>query len=226
MAFSSGKILSWERFMRETTDLREAIAIAVATRRILNGEIHYPPDDKIYRAFEFNEPEEIKVILLAQDPYHGKNQANGLALSVDKGVPIPSSLRNIFKELHSDLGIKIPSHGDLTDWAKQGVLLLNSSLTVTKDQAASHAEVGWEDFTDKAIELLSKHGNKVFVLWGKWAQKKESLIDTTKNLVIKSPHPSGQTAHTGFFGSKPFSKTNEYLISVGKNPIDWNLENA
>ncbi len=184
----------------------------------------YPPKELIFRALELTPFENIKVVILGQDPYHGEGEANGLAFSVNKGVKLPPSLRNIYEELKSDMGIKIPNHGDLTSWAKQGVLLLNSVLTVEKDKPASHRNIGWEEYTDSIIKKISdKKENIVFILWGKYAQSKKAFIDERKHLVISSPHPSPFSANKGFFGSKPFSKTNTYLKSKGKKEIDWRI---
>ncbi|PKN02727.1 uracil-DNA glycosylase [Candidatus Dojkabacteria bacterium HGW-Dojkabacteria-1] len=184
----------------------------------------YPSKELIFRALELTPFENIKVVILGQDPYHGEGEANGLAFSVNKGIKLPPSLRNIYKELESDLGIKTPNHGDLTSWASQGVLLLNSVLTVEKDRPASHRNIGWEEYTDSIIrEISEKKENIVFILWGKYAQSKKDLIDVRKHLVISSPHPSPFSANRGFFGSKPFSTTNTYLKSKGKKEIDWRV---
>lgn len=184
-----------------------------------------PQKEDVFRALDLVPPSDVKVVIVGQDPYHGKDQANGLAFSVNKGLPLPPSLKNIYEELESDLDIWTPRHGDLTRWAKQGVLLLNSVLTVYENQPASHYLFGWEMFTDQIIRELSKnHSNIVFVLWGKKAQSKRLLIDSTKHLIIESAHPSPLSASKGFFGSKPFSKINKYLKEIGKHPIDWRLE--
>lgn len=184
----------------------------------------YPPRENLYKAIQLTPIEEVKVVILGQDPYHGQGEANGLAFSVNKDIRVPPSLRNIFKELQEDLNIAYPSSGDLTPWAKQGVLLLNSVLTVKKDKPASHRNMGWERYTDSLIEEISlKKKNLVFILWGKYAQQKISLIDQSKHMVIQSPHPSPFSARKGFLGSKPFSKTNTYLKSKGISEIDWRL---
>jgi uracil-DNA glycosylase len=189
----------------------------------LNKEI-YPPINQVYRALELTPIEKVKVVILGQDPYHGENEANGLAFSVNKDIRIPPSLRNIYKELKDDLCIEIPEHGDLTNWAKEGVLLLNSVLTVEKDKPASHRNLGWEQYTDSIIkEISDSKEHVVFILWGKYAQGKIPLIDQTKHLVISSPHPSPFSARKGFFGSKPFSRTNEYLRLNHIEPIDWSI---
>ena len=163
----------------------------------------------------------MKLVIIGQDPYHGFGQANGLAFSVEKGVKIPPSLVNIYKEISEDIGKEPPGHGDLTYLAKQGVLLLNSVLTVEEGNPASHAGKGWEDFTDQVIQLLNRREEIVFMLWGSYAQKKGSIIDTKRHKVLKAPHPSPLSAHRGFFGSKHFSQANEYLKSKGKSEILW-----
>lgn len=184
----------------------------------------HPDMYHIFEAFEWTPFSEVKVCILGQDPYHGPNQAHGCSFSVLPGVKIPPSLINIYKELQDDLGIKPVAHGYLEKWAKQGVLLLNTVLTVRNGQAFSHRGKGWEQLTDAAIEKLSARPRPVvFILWGKSAQAKIKLIDTTKNIVLQSAHPSPLSAHRGFFGSKPFSKTNAALIAMGEEPIDWQL---
>ncbi len=185
----------------------------------------YPDMYDIFNALHFTSYQDVKVVILGQDPYHGPNQAHGLSFSVKPGVPAPPSLQNIFKELQSDLGCTIPNHGYLKKWADQGVLLLNTSLTVRAGQANSHAQIGWHLFTDKVIALLSQRQNPVvFILWGKNAQTKQSIIKAPQHFIIKSVHPSPLSAHAGFFGSKPFSKANNFLVSQGKEPIDWQIE--
>ncbi|MDX9738962.1 MAG: uracil-DNA glycosylase [Candidatus Dojkabacteria bacterium] len=184
----------------------------------------FPLRDNLYRAVELTPIDTVKVVIIGQDPYHGTGQANGLAFSVNKGIKIPPSLRNIYKELEDDLGIQTPKHGDLTEWAKKGVLLLNSVLTVQKDTPGSHRALGWQEYTDSIIKELSlQKENLVFILWGKYAQQKKKLIDESKHLLIVSPHPSPFSARRGFFGSKPFSKVNIYLREHSIPPIDWTL---
>ena len=184
----------------------------------------FPPGSEIFSAFNYTPFDNVKVVILGQDPYHGPGQANGLCFSVKDGIPLPPSLRNIFKELQGDLGIHPPASGNLEKWARQGVLLLNATLTVRASQAGSHQHRGWERFTDKAIFMLSEiKEHIVFILWGKYAQNKELLIDAGKHHLIKSPHPSPFSADRGFFGSRPFSKTNDYLVQHGIEPIDWAL---
>lgn len=188
------------------------------------GNKIYPKPSEIFNAFEHTPFEKVKVVILGQDPYHGPGQAHGLCFSVRPGVPPPPSLVNIFKELKSDLGIEPAKHGYLMSWADQGVLLLNSVLTVRDGQAASHQKRGWERFTDKAIHLLAeKREGLVFVLWGAYAQKKGEFIDRKRHLVLEGPHPSPLSASRGFFGSRPFSKINAYLEQHGQKPIDWRL---
>lgn len=182
----------------------------------------YPPRSDVFKAFERCAFEDVRVVILGQDPYHGPGQANGLAFSVREGVRPPPSLVNIFKEIESDLGKPRPAHGALERWADQGVLLLNATLTVQANRAGSHQKKGWEQFTTAAIRALcEKRAELVYILWGAYAQKKADLIDAAANLVLKSAHPSPLSAHRGFFGSAPFSKANAYLESVGKRPIDW-----
>jgi len=182
----------------------------------------YPPGSQIFAAFDNCTYDNVKVVILGQDPYHGPHQANGLCFSVSKKVAIPPSLRNIYQELQSDLGKKIPAHGDLQHWAQQGVLMLNATLTVRRGQAGSHQGKGWEDFTDAVVKLLSaeKEG-LVFLLWGNYAKKKGQVIDRDKHLVLESAHPSPLSAHSGFFGCHHFSQTNQYLILQGKEEIKW-----
>jgi len=185
----------------------------------------YPPGKKIFSAFDHTPPEKVKVVIIGQDPYHGPGQAHGLCFSVNEGIQHPPSLRNIFKEIASDLGYTYPQSGNLEPWAKQGVLLLNATLTVRARQAGSHQKKGWEQFTDTVIKRISdqKEG-VVFLLWGSYAIAKKALIDESKHFVLTTVHPSPLSAHRGFFGSKHFSKTNEILIKNGKEPIDWRIQ--
>ena len=184
----------------------------------------YPEFDNIFNALKLTPYKNVKVVIVGQDPYHGEGEAHGLSFSVLDGVKIPPSLQNIYKELNDDLGIDIPKSGNLTKWAEEGVLLLNNALTVVKDNANSHQKIGWNLFTDYVIKLVNlKDTPVVFILWGRNAQEKESLITNPKHLVIKSAHPSPFSANNGFFGSKPFSKTNQYLVRNKIDPIDWNL---
>jgi uracil-DNA glycosylase len=185
-------------------------------------KIIYPKKSEYFSALDLTPLDQVKVVILGQDPYHGPGQAHGLCFSVNDGVKIPPSLKNIFKELHSDLGIEISNSGNLERWAKQGVLLLNSVLTVEDGQAASHQKKGWEQFTDRIIEVVNQEcEHVVFILWGSYAQKKASFVNQKKHLIIESVHPSPLSSHRGFFGSKPFSKTNTWLKKNGLTAIKW-----
>ncbi len=185
----------------------------------------YPPGSRIFAAFNFTPLTAVKVVILGQDPYHGRGQAHGLCFSVPNGVKPPPSLVNIYKELHDDLGIPIPKNGNLEKWARQGVLLLNATLTVRAGQAGSHQGRGWETFTDQVIKTISDlRAGIVFLLWGKYSQDKESLIDQSKHFILKAPHPSPFSAARGFFGCKHFSQTNQILKDIGLEEIDWNPE--
>lgn len=200
--------------------LREFLINEYKTRTI------FPGMHDIFNALHYTSYKDTKVVILGQDPYHGPKQAHGLSFSVQPGVEAPPSLLNIFKELQTDLGCTIPNNGCLLPWAKQGVLLLNAVLTVRERQANSHQGLGWEEFTDKVILLLNERTEPlVFILWGKPAQKKKMMITNPNHLVIESPHPSPLSAHRGFFGSKPFSRANEFLIKNNKQPIEWQLPN-
>ena len=184
----------------------------------------YPPGNHIFNAFQHTPYDQVKVVVLGQDPYHGTGQAHGLCFSVPPGIPQPPSLVNIFKELQADLNIPVPSHGNLEKWADQGVLLLNATLTVRASQAGSHQNKGWETFTNRVIEKTSAmKSGVVFLLWGRYAQAKENLIDGQKHLILKAAHPSPFSAYSGFFGCRHFSKTNEYLEKQGVTGIDWTL---
>ena len=182
----------------------------------------YPPRDKVFKALQTTEMDQVKVLILGQDPYHGPGQAHGLCFSVNDGVPFPPSLVNIFKEIKADIGTDAPATGNLTRWAEQGVLLLNATLTVRAHQAGSHQNRGWETFTDAAIRALAEEKeNLVFILWGSYAQKKGAFINRNKHLVLTSAHPSPLSAYNGFFGNKHFSRTNDYLKTHGKTEIAW-----
>lgn len=186
----------------------------------------FPPADDIFNAFALTPLHEVKVVILGQDPYHGEGQAHGLCFSVKPDVEIPPSLINIYKELQDDCGCEIPNNGYLTKWAKQGVLLLNTVLTVRAHQANSHRGIGWEEFTDAAIRVLNEQDRPmVFILWGRPAQMKKSMLTNPNHLIIESPHPSPLSAYRGFFGSRPFSRTNKYLKEHGLKEIDWQIEN-
>lgn len=185
----------------------------------------YPNKEELFTCFELCAFQDVKVVILGQDPYHGEGQAHGLSFSVKKGVKIPPSLKNIYKELQDDMKIQTPSHGCLTSWAKQGVFLLNSVLSVEKGKAGSHRNKGWETFSDAIIQALNEHEESiVFILWGNWAKKKANLITNERHRIIYAPHPSPLSAYQGFFKSKPFSKTNAYLKELGRTPIDWSIE--
>jgi uracil-DNA glycosylase len=189
-----------------------------------SGKTIYPPGSQIFQAFHHTPFDQVKVVILGQDPYHGAGQAMGLSFSVPDTQSIPPSLQNIYKELHQDIGVSIPTHGDLTEWAKRGVLLLNATLTVRADEPNSHAQLGWQSFTDAVITQLSNHRPfLVFLLWGKFAQDKQGLIDETKHVVLKAAHPSPFSAHKGFFGCKHFSQANAALMKAGIDPIDWQI---
>ena len=186
----------------------------------------YPPSDDIVNAFALTPLSKVKAVILGQDPYHGDGQAHGLCFSVRPGVEIPPSLVNIYQELHDDCGCYIPNNGCLNKWARQGVLLLNTVLTVRAHQAFSHRGIGWEEFTDAAIRILDEVDRPiVFILWGKPAQAKEAMLHNPRHLILKAPHPSPLSAYRGFFGSRPFSRTNEFLEQNGVEPIDWQIEN-
>lgn len=188
-----------------------------------NGEV-YPPQDQVFRAFRTHAVGKSKAVIIGQDPYHGPGQANGLAFSVNKGQKLPPSLKNMFKELHEDLGVDLPEHGDLTSWAEQGVVLLNTILTVERGKPLSHADMGWEEMTKFLVHCINITDKPiVFLLWGKKAQEYKSQITNPIHLILEAAHPSPFSAHRGFFGSKPFSKTNEFLIACGREPIDWRL---
>ena len=200
------------------TKLKEFLVTEKQTQRV------FPQGNKMFSAFNHTPFNKVKVVILGQDPYHGEGQAHGLCFSVPDGIAKPPSLVNIFKEIHADLGLPIPTTGNLEKWADQGVLLLNATLTVRANLAGSHQKRGWENFTDAAIKKLSdKRENLVFILWGRFAQNKEVLIDAGKHCILKSAHPSPLSAYNGFFGCKHFSKTNEYLRSKGIGEIDWRL---
>ena len=185
----------------------------------------FPPANDIFNAFHLTPLKDVKVVILGQDPYHGNNQAHGLCFSVKPEVEIPPSLVNIYKELHDDLGCTIPDHGYLVKWAKQGVLMLNTVLTVRAHQANSHRGIGWEEFTDAAIRVLNTQDRPiVFILWGRPAQMKKAMLNNPKHLILEAPHPSPLSSYRGFFGSRPFRKTNQFLEANGVEPIDWQID--
>ena len=214
----SWKAVLADEFQADYFSLLKSFLIEEKTKSIV-----YPPGELIFNAFNTTPIEKIKVVIIGQDPYHGPSQAHGLCFSVPNEIKIPPSLRNIYKELINDVGIEIPKHGNLTNWAKQGVLLLNATLSVRAHQAGSHQGKGWETFTDQAIKAVSENRDHiVFLLWGAYAQKKSILIDSDKHLILKSVHPSPLSAHRGFLGCKHFSQTNAYLKANNLKPIDWN----
>lgn len=216
----------WENLIKDEFNKDYYVNLREFLIKEYRSKTIYPNMHDIFNALHYTAYKDVKVAILGQDPYHGPNQAHGLSFSVKPGVPAPPSLVNIFKELHSDLGCYIPNNGYLKKWADQGVLLLNTALTVEGGKANSHRNKGWEQFTDKVISILNDREDPiVFILWGNNAQSKMSLITNPKHYIIKSVHPSPLSASRGFFGSKPFSKTNEFLKSIGKTPIDWQIEN-
>lgn len=213
---------SWQAVLQPDFDMPYFKTLTDRVREAYQTSVVYPPAGLIFNAFNLTPFDEVKVVILGQDPYHNPGQAMGLSFSVPEGTPLPPSLQNIFKEASADLQLPAPISGDLTHWAEQGVLLLNSILTVQAHQPRSHHPFGWQILTDKVIELLNKKREGiVFILWGSDAQRKEGQIDSTKHLVLKAPHPSPLSAYRGFFGTKPFSQTNYYLTSRGKRPIQW-----
>jgi len=213
----------WKALLHEEFSKPYSLAIkAFILKEKAAGKLIYPPSSLIFHAFELCPPQDLKVVILGQDPYHGPGQAHGLCFSVPEGIAIPPSLVNIFKEIQSDLGQEAPKSGNLERWASQGILLLNAILTVNAGEAASHKHSGWENFTDAVIRSISEQQEGiVFLLWGRFAIQKSSLINASKHLILTAAHPSPLSAYNGFFGCKHFSKTNEYLISKGKTPIKW-----
>jgi uracil-DNA glycosylase len=202
--------------------MAELRAFLAAEKRA--GKNIFPPGAEIFNAFAHTPLDRVKVVILGQDPYHGDGQAHGLCFSVRPGVPVPPSLQNIFKEIHSELGVPIPAHGHLDSWADQGVLLLNSVLSVERGRAASHRGKGWEQFTDRVIALINREREGVvFMLWGSYAQNKGAIIDRSRHCVLTAPHPSPLSAHRGFFGCGHFARANAYLEARGETPIDWSL---
>ena len=216
---------SWKKVLKEEFQKSyfDEIVMFLKTER-LTGKTIYPPGNLIFNAFDKTPFDDVRVVILGQDPYHGPGQAHGLCFSVQDGVKPPPSLVNIYKELNKDLGIPIPQTGNLTPWAEHGVMLLNAILTVRANEPASHSKIGWENFTDAVIRKISdEKENVVFMLWGKFAQEKQILIDATKHLVLKAAHPSPFSADKGFFGCRHFSKANDYLVKANREPVDWKL---
>ena len=214
---------SWKKILHDEFEKPyfQQIAAHLKTERS-QGKIIYPPGPFIFNAFNTTPFDKIKIVIIGQDPYHGPRQAHGLCFSVQNGVPPPPSLVNIFKELKEDIGMSVPTHGNLTKWAEQGVFLLNASLTVRGGEPMSHSKIGWAQFTDTVIKTIADNKKHVvFILWGKFAQDKKILIDEQKHFILKAAHPSPLSAYNGFFGCKHFSKANQYLVSKGIDPVDW-----
>lgn len=217
---------SWYAVLRKEFEAPYFLSLKAFLKQEMQHYRIFPPAKTIFQAFNSTPLPAVKVVILGQDPYHGAGQAHGLAFSVPEGVKPPPSLQNIFKELASDIGFAIPKSGNLMPWANEGVLLMNTVLTVREAGAASHASKGWEQFTDAAIRAISENrAGVVFMLWGRHAINKEKLIDGSKHLILKSVHPSPLSAHRGFFGCKHFSQANEYLKKIGFLPVDWQLDN-
>lgn len=217
----------WNPLLRDQFDMAywRDLQAFVAQERLAHPV--YPPSDEVFAALHLTPYADVKVMILGQDPYHGPGQAHGLCFSVRRGVRVPPSLLNIHKELASDVGVPIPEHGNLEAWARNGVLLLNATLTVRGASAASHQRHGWETFTDQVIRVVdAKPEPVVFILWGASARRKRDLIDTTRHTIIESPHPSPLSARNGFFGSRPFSRANSALIAAGREPVDWSLSDS
>jgi len=213
---------SWGKVLQEEFEKTYFKKLIEFVRSEYQDQKIYPPGKQIFSAFDKCPFDQVKVVILGQDPYHGPGQANGLCFSVHEGMPFPPSLTNIFKEIKNDLGKEIPPNGSLERWAEQGVLLLNATLTVRAHQAGSHQKKGWEEFTDAVIKALAEEKQEVvYMLWGNYAQKKASIVDAASNLILKSVHPSPLSAHRGFFGSAHFSQANSYLREKGKTVIDW-----
>lgn len=215
----------WDLILKEETNKEYFIKLLEFIKKEYQEKIIYPKQTEIFKAFRNTSYKDVKVVILGQDPYHGENQAEGLSFSVKVGISKPPSLQNIYKELNSDLGLPIPEHGSLVSWSEKGVLLLNTVLTVEANKPASHKDLGWEKFTDEVIKKVNeKETPVVFILWGSFARSKKSFITNPIHYIIESPHPSPFSAYNGFFGSKPFSKTNNFLISKNLDPIDWEIK--
>ena len=210
----------WDNILKDIYNEEYFKELMLKVNDEYSNKIIYPPKNEVFNAFKLTPFTSVKVVIVGQDPYHGEGEAHGLSFSVRDGIKLPPSLKNIYKELNDDLGVPIKTSGDLSSWAKQGVLMLNSSLTVEKDNANSHSKIGWQQFTDDIIKLIdNKKKDVVFILWGNYARSKKELIKN--NYIIESAHPSPFSAYNGFFGSKPFSKCNNYLKSKGLKEIDW-----
>ena len=215
----------WKTALWDSFQSKEFIALKQFLKKEYRLKTIYPPAIDTLNAFNFTPLDQVKVVILGQDPYHGPNQANGLCFSIKKGVKIPPSLKNIYKECAADIGFKTPNHGDLSHWAKQGVLLLNATLTVAEGDAGSHQNKGWQFFTDEVVKTLNNyHEGLVFLLWGNYAKQKAKYIDPKKHHLLYAVHPSPLSAHRGFFGSKHFSQTNALLKEQNKTPIDWEIK--
>ena len=216
--------MNWKEFIEQEKELLYFYNLEKFLNEERKNKTIFPKGENVFKAFELTPFENVKCVIVGQDPYYNINQANGLAFSVNKGVKLPPSLVNIYKEASDDVGIEIPNHGDLSSWAKQGVFLLNTILTVEEGRPLSHKNIGWEKFTLKVLKLLNEDDNpKVFILWGKEAIGLKKIITNKSHLVLEGPHPSPLSSYRGFFGSKPFSKTNEFLISKNRKVIDWNI---
>ena len=214
----------WDEILKEEFEKSYFVELIAKIKKEYQEKTIFPKQTEIFNAFRNTSYKDVKVVILGQDPYHGENEAEGLSFSVKVGIRKPPSLVNIFKELHDDIGCSIPEHGSLLSWAREGVLLLNTVLTVEKDKAASHKGYGWENFTDSVIQKLNEKDTPiVFILWGSFARSKKSFITNPKHFIVESPHPSPFSAYNGFFGSRPFSKTNQYLESQGLTPINWEI---
>ena len=215
----------WDEILKDEFKKDYFIKLMSVVRKEYSEKTVFPRKDQVFNAFRYTPYKNVKVVILGQDPYHGVGEAEGLSFSVPLDIRKPPSLVNIFKELHEDLGVPIPNHGSLHSWAKEGVLLLNATLTVIKDRAGSHQGMGWETFTDDVIKLINEKDTPVvFILWGRYARNKKSLITNPLHYVIESAHPSPLSAYNGFFGSHPFSKTNNFLISKDIKPINWEIK--
>lgn len=224
--FSGGNMITkeWDKILKDEYKKNYFVSLRSRVHDEYQRKTIFPKYENIFTAFNTTSYENVKVVILGQDPYHGEGEAHGLSFSVQDGIKLPPSLKNIYKELYDDLGIVIPNTGNLTSWSKQGVLLLNAILTVEKDRPASHRNIGWEEFTDAVISKINEKDTPVvFILWGNFAKSKKNLITNPKHLVIESAHPSPFSARNGFFGSKPFSRTNEFLIKNEITPINWQL---
>lgn len=227
MKLGSEFMKTWEELFQEEEQKEYYQNLMRFLKEEYTKKTIYPPKEDLFTCFQACSYADVKVVMLGQDPYHQPNQAHGLCFSVRKGVKIPPSLRNMYKELKSDLDIDMPNHGYLLDWAKQGVFMMNAVMSVEEGKAGSHQKKGWESFTDTVIQKLNEHETGiVFLLWGNWAQKKASFITNSQHKIITSAHPSPLAAYQGFFNSKPFSKTNAYLKEMGRNTIQWKIEDS